>query len=89
MQVHVVGEAREILWVKTETGGVTSLSYRRDGTLQKIIALLESALLQARGELTSPQGGDNVVQENAAALAEMLDRQLFVDVGHNPSNDRP
>ncbi|MDF2792651.1 MAG: hypothetical protein K0S85_404 [Pseudomonas orientalis] len=74
MQVFVVSEAREILWVKTETGGVTSLSYRRDGTLEKIITLLEAALMQAREECNRPQGGCNVVQDNTAALAEMLDR---------------
>lgn len=85
MQVHVIGETREIMWVKTETGGVTNLSYRRDGTLEKIIALLESALIQARGEFNRSQDGSNVAQENSAALAEMLDRQLFVDVGHNPA----
>lgn len=87
MQVRVINEAQDILWVKTETGGLTSLSYRRDGTLVKIIALLESALLQARGELNCQQEGGNVAQENSAALEEMLDRQLFVDVGHDPSPD--
>lgn len=85
MQVRVTDEAHNTLWVKTQTGGVTSLSYRRDGTLEKIIALLESALAQACGELNSLQECGDVAQENSAALAEMLDRQLLVDVRHDPS----
>lgn len=87
MQVRVIDEAQDILWVKTETGGLTSLSYRRDGALVKIIALLESALEQARAELICQETGGDVAQQNSAALEEMLDRQLFVDVGHNPSPD--
>lgn len=87
MQVRVIDEAQDILWVKTEIGGLTSLSYRRDGTLVKIIALLESALEQARGELICEEKGGDVAQQNSAALQEMLNRQLFVDVGHDPFPD--
>ncbi len=85
MQVRVLDEAKNVLWVKTETGGLTSLSHRRDGTLAKIIAHLESALEQARGELICQETGGDVAQQNSAALEEMLDRQFFVDVGHHPS----
>ncbi|MBO2890621.1 hypothetical protein [Pseudomonas asiatica] len=87
MQVRVTDEAQDILWVKTETGGLTDLSYRRDGTLVKIIAHLESALEQARGELICQETGGDVAQQNSAALEEMLDRQLLVNVGHNPPPD--
>lgn len=85
MQVRVIDDTQNVLWVKTETGGLTSLSYRRDGTLVKIISLLESALLQARGELNNRQEGGDIAQENSAALEEMLNRKLLVDVGHDPS----
>ncbi len=87
MQVRVIDEAQNILWVKSETGGLTSLSYRRDGTLVKIIAHLESALEQARGELICQEGSEDVAEKNSAALEEMLNRQLLVDVGHHPSPD--
>lgn len=87
MQVRVIDEAQDILWVRTETGGLTSLSYRRDGTLVKIIAHLESALEQARGELICQETGGDVAQQNSAALEEMLNRQLLVDVSHDPSPD--
>ena len=87
MKVHVFEKSSEVLWVKTETGGLTSLSYRRDGTLEKIIAALESALLQARAEQNCPIMGTDVAADNSAALAEMLDRQLLVDVSHHPFPD--
>lgn len=85
MQVRVIDETQNVLWVKTETGGLTHLSYRRDGTLVKIISLLESALHQARGELNSQQESGDIAQENSSALEEMLNRKLPVDVGHDPS----
>lgn len=83
MQVRVVGEAQEVLWVKTETGGVTSLCYRRDGTLEKIITALESALHQARGEASQAVDDTRPMVASADDIDALLKRNLLVDVGAN------
>ena len=85
MQIRVIDEAQNVLWVKTESGGMTSLSYRRDGTLEKIIAALGAALTQARGELGAHKEIDgDVAAQNSAALETMLKRQFGVDVDLHP-----
>ncbi|MNC37040.1 hypothetical protein D3C75_855900 [compost metagenome] len=73
MQVRVLNDDLEVLWVKTETGGLTSMSFRRDGTLGKIIAALETALEHARAELDCQETDGDVALENSAALETMLD----------------
>ncbi len=87
MQVRVVGEVQEVLWVKTETGGVTSLSYRRDGTLEKIIAVLESALHQARGEATQVEDDARAMVASAEDIDALLKRNLLVDACANSLPD--
>lgn len=87
MQIQVLNDKMDVIWVKTETGGVTSTSFRRDGTLDKIIELLALALRQARAELRSDNGVGSVAEQNSAALELMLDRQLFVNIGHDPVPD--
>lgn len=87
MQIQVLNDKMDVIWVKTESGGVTSTSFRQDGTLDKIIALLALALQQARAELLTDGGAGSVAQQNSAALELMLDRQLFVHVGHDPVPD--
>lgn len=61
-------------WVKTETGGVTNLSFRRDGTIEKIIDALQRALDHARAELGYEDDCTDVALQNSAALERMLDR---------------
>ena len=78
MQVLVVGEAKEVLWVKTETGGEASLSYRRDRALEKIITALESALYQARGEASQSVEGSHSVVLSDAAGAHARNEQFIV-----------
>lgn len=54
MQVRILNDDLEVIWVKTESGGLTSLSFRRDGTIEIIIDKLEKALQWAREEATQP-----------------------------------
>lgn len=54
MQVRILNDDLEVIWVKTESGGLTSLSFRRDGTIETIIGELEKALQWAREEATLP-----------------------------------
>ncbi|MNF71115.1 hypothetical protein D3C81_2271270 [compost metagenome] len=74
MQVRILNNDLEVIWVKTETGGLTSLSFRRDGTIEKIIVALQRALEHARAELDCQEDSINVAQQNSDALATMLDR---------------
>lgn len=87
MQLRILNDAQEVIWLKTETGGVAHLSFHHDGTLEKIIALLESALKQAQAEAVNEFDLGSVAERNSAALEEMLKRQLFVDVSHDPVPD--
>ncbi|HIF6771884.1 Rrf2 family transcriptional regulator [Serratia marcescens] len=51
--MKVIIEAQEgIIWMRNaQTGeGITSTGYVKDGTQQKIIAALEEALFQAKGQ---------------------------------------
>lgn len=52
MQVQVVNDSSEILWAHGKDQGVTSKSYALDGTQDVIIAQLEIALEQAKGEMS-------------------------------------
>ena len=74
MQVRVLNEELDVLWVKTETGGVTNLSFRRDGTIEKIIDALQRALDHARAELSCPVDSTDAAQQNSEALERMLGR---------------
>lgn len=46
-------ENEEVLWMRDSTTleGIASLGYLKDGTQLKIIAVLEDALFQAKGQL--------------------------------------
>ncbi|HDZ9724317.1 Rrf2 family transcriptional regulator [Klebsiella pneumoniae] len=46
----------EVIWYRDsdKQEGVVSLGYLKDGTQQKIIAALEEALLQAKGQMLLP-----------------------------------
>lgn len=79
MQVRILDdEGLEILWVKTETGGLTSSSFRRDGTIERIITALERALEQARAESTELDSEVCPVVANSEALEEQLTRSRIV-----------
>jgi hypothetical protein len=81
MQVRILDDDLEVLWVKTETGGVTSTSHRQDGTLERIITSLECALLCARAELVEPVSSDDPATSNSRALELFLsERQRLVEV---------
>ena len=87
MQVRVLSEELELLWVKTETGGLTTLSFRRDGTIETIIASLETALEQARAEATQPDSGLCPAVVSSQAIDELLQSNFLVDVGVNKFPD--
>lgn len=53
MQVRVLDENDEVIWSQGKKSGMTYLSHRKDGTLEKIIAALESATEVAKQELES------------------------------------
>lgn len=52
MKVAII-ENQETIWMRDAItqNGVVSIGYLKDGTQQKIIAALEDALLQAKGQL--------------------------------------
>ncbi|MDU5454477.1 MAG: Rrf2 family transcriptional regulator [Pseudescherichia vulneris] len=52
MKVAII-ENQETIWMRDAItqNGVVSIEYLKDGTQQKIIAALEDALLQAKGQL--------------------------------------
>ncbi|MCF5059905.1 Rrf2 family transcriptional regulator [Pseudomonas proteolytica] len=54
MQVRVLDESGEVIWSQGKKSGMTFLSHREDGTIDKIIAALESALAEARNESLCP-----------------------------------
>lgn len=83
MQVRIFGEEKELLWVRTQNGGVTSLSHRRDGTLLKIIAALESALHQARAEVKQVGNDDQAMVASSEDIDALLKRDFSVDVRGN------
>lgn len=87
MQVRVMNEGLEVLWVRTETGGLTSLSYRRDGTLEMIISALESALNQARAEAIQVTDEDRSRVASADDVDALLKRDLLVEVRTNQLPD--
>lgn len=87
MQVRILNDDLEVIWVKTETGGVTSLSFRRDGTIETIIIALERALQWAREESAQPDSELCPAVVNSQAIDELLQRNLLVDVGVNKLPD--
>ena len=50
----------EVIWYRDsdKQEGMASVGYLRDGTQQKIIAALEEALFQAKGQLNLPEDID-------------------------------
>ncbi|ELN9581163.1 MULTISPECIES: Rrf2 family transcriptional regulator [Enterobacter] len=50
----------EVIWVRDSASleGMASLGYLKDGTQQKIIAVLEDALYQAKAQLLLPNDVD-------------------------------
>jgi hypothetical protein len=49
-----ISESGSVIWMRdsVNTEGILSTGYVKDGTQQKIIAALEEALFQAKGQLT-------------------------------------
>lgn len=68
MQIRVLSDDLEVLWVKTEAGGVTSESHRQDGTLEKVIEALQCALSYARLELKQPVSFTDPAASNSKAM---------------------
>ncbi len=50
MQVRILDGSGEVIWSHGEKNGMTFLSHREDGTIRRIIAALESALVEAGDE---------------------------------------
>lgn len=86
MQVRVLNDDFEVIWVKTETGGLTSLSFRRDGTIETIITTLESALQWAKKEGTLPPVLCPAVVDSRA-IDDFLQGDFLVDTGVNTLPD--
>lgn len=87
MKVSVTGEGQDLLWVRTETGGVTSLSHRRDGTLEKIIEALDSALFQARAEASQVNNDDQTMVASSDDVDALLKRDFSINVRGNQVPD--
>ncbi|WP_460152818.1 hypothetical protein [Pseudomonas sp. S2_B07] len=69
-----MNEELDVLWVKTETGGVTNLSFRQDGTIERIIDALQRALDHAHAERSCEDDCTDAVLQNSQALESMLGR---------------
>lgn len=48
MIIRVLDDSDEVIWSNGEKSGVAVIAHRKDGTHEKIIAALETALAQAR-----------------------------------------
>ncbi|EKN4700419.1 Rrf2 family transcriptional regulator [Yersinia ruckeri] len=59
MEINCI-EGGRIIWMRNlvTSEGMTSNSYLKDGTQEKIIAALEEALLQAKGEQSCRNNAD-------------------------------
>ncbi|AHM75160.2 MULTISPECIES: hypothetical protein [Yersinia] len=59
MEINCIKDGR-IIWMRNSAApeGMTSNSYLKDGTQEKIIAALEEALLQAKGEQSCRNDSD-------------------------------
>ncbi|NWE38612.1 hypothetical protein HX875_03955 [Pseudomonas yamanorum] len=68
MQIRVLSDELEVIWVKTDAGGVTSDFHRRDGTLEKIIDTLQRALNGAYIELQQPVSFADPAVSNSEAM---------------------
>lgn len=87
MQVRILNDDLDVIWTKTNTGGLTSLSFRRDGTIETIIVALEAALQWARDEANQPDSGLPPAPVSIQAVDELLQRNFLVDVGVNQLPD--
>lgn len=74
MQIRVIDPSGQMIWSRSQTCGVTALSYRKDGTLLRIIEALALATEQARSELNSPDDSTDVATSNSYSLDSMLNR---------------
>lgn len=72
MQIRILDDDLQVLWVKTASGGVTRTSHRQDGTLARIISSLESALVWANEELREPVSIEEPAISNSRALEAFL-----------------
>lgn len=52
-----ISENGSVIWMRDDDSqeGIISLGYLKDGTQQRIIAVLENALIQAKGQLLLSQ----------------------------------
>lgn len=74
MQIRVIDQSGDVIWSRSETCGMTSLSYRKDGTLLRIIGILYLALHQAQAELLNEPDFTDAAVSNSEALETMLNR---------------
>lgn len=87
MQVRILNDDLDVIWTKTETGGLTSPSFRRDGTIEMIIIALEKALQWAREEAIQPDSDSSPALVSTQAIDEFLQSNFLIDVGVNQLPD--
>jgi hypothetical protein len=87
MQVRILNDDLDVIWTKTNTGGLTSPSFRRDGTIETIIVALETALQRAREEAIQPDSDLPPAPVSIQAIDELLQRNFLIDVGVNQLPD--
>ena len=67
LRVRIVDENGEVIWERGQGRGITSRAYATDGTLEGVVASLEDALKQAKGQLISFQEVDAIIDVRTAA----------------------
>lgn len=75
MIIQIRDEHDEVIWSRGEKSGVTSLSHRKDGSIDLIIEALSNAVLYARAERDA-SGEDNadVAKLNSENVEALLNR---------------
>lgn len=68
----VVFEAGLPIWGRAGASGITNSTFRNDGTLNRIIAVLAGALDQAQAELGSLEGLNAVAKATAGPIATKI-----------------
>jgi hypothetical protein len=69
MKVQVFDDAGTILWEREGQRGVSSRGYMTDGTQQRIVTTLQTALEQAEAELRLFNEANRVLDSSAATVA--------------------
>ena len=60
MQVQVVDDKGEVIWMRGDNIGISCRRYLEDGTQEQIINILKEGLFQAQGELSCSNNIDRI-----------------------------